>query len=303
MPRMSIDSKFSRDPRVLRLAKSCGWSRRETMGCLLDVWEVCYEQVSEVLLDVDIDAAAELDGFAQKLLETGLGRAMKRGIRIAGAKERIEYLKRSREAGRKGGIKSGESRRNSSKQPLKGSFSDPSQKTKPPDLVPDTPIATASERESADPEEPEPSLSGLPVGFIPNQTQAFENARCIAGAKGLDVAIELQKFIAHARSKQWTRADWTSAFVKWLLDARPNKRPSSAPAPTPRLRVVEPPPPEVRPLTAGELAEMKLMADAIAINAAAAAQALAQNGERRSEGEPSAAMDNHPRVTAKEATG
>lgn len=301
MPRMSVDSKFGRDPRVLRLAKACGWSRRETMGALFDVWEVCYERVSEVLEAADVDAAAELDGFAANLIDCGLGRARKRGVLIAGAKDRIKYLKDSREAGRKGGLKSGESRRNSMKRPFKGGLPDPSQKSNPPDLVPDSapdsPSSTSPERET---DEHEPSLSGLPDGWIPEQTDAFRFAEKHAASKGLDVAIELIKFGAHARSCSWERSDWTQAFVKWLLDARPARAAPARAAPVsapPKLRVVDPPV-EVVPMTPDDAAELAQLAHAIAANADTAAE-----NERRREGATRGVQEASPRSDAKEATG
>lgn len=235
MPRMSIDSKFGRDPRVLRLAKACGWSRRETMGALLDVWEVCYERVSEVLSIADIDAAAELDGFAQKLIECELGRATKRGVRVSGAKERIAYLKRSRDAGRKGGLKSGESRRNSSKRPFKGRFSDPSHETNPPDLVPDTAPDLAPDPDPAPggAEEsaivrvpiltPPPRLDtrSIPENWEPADTNANRTAAAKAEGRGVVIGYALDKFRAQMRSAAKRSADWDAEWRAYLATEFP----------------------------------------------------------------------------------
>jgi len=35
MARMSIDDTIARDPRITVLAKLLGWTRRETVGCLV----------------------------------------------------------------------------------------------------------------------------------------------------------------------------------------------------------------------------------------------------------------------------
>jgi uncharacterized phage protein (TIGR02220 family) len=103
--RMSIDDKALRDPRVLRLAKRLGWSRRETLGALLDVWAVCYDRVASVLEVEDVDAAAELEGFAEHMGHVGLADLVPEGAEIRGAHKRIRYLANQAERGRAGGRK------------------------------------------------------------------------------------------------------------------------------------------------------------------------------------------------------
>ena len=140
MARMSIDDKVSRDPRVLRLSKLCSWSRRETVGCLLEVWSICYDRVTEYVEAIDVDLTAGLDGFSDHMITCGLATAHpQRGLRISGVKGRIDYLSNAAKAGRKGGIKSGESRRNSPKGSFKQTGSDPQGSTNPLVLVPDVP--------------------------------------------------------------------------------------------------------------------------------------------------------------------
>ena len=155
MARMSVDDSFCRDPRVLLLAKKAGWSRRETMGALLDVWAVCYDQASYLITEHLIDLSAGLDGFAQLMIESELaGRDRSGRVRISGVKSRIDYLNHQREAGRQGGLKSGESRStrpklaSSSRGSLPQAAVNPSAPDLPsasvPDPVPDsdqTPIA------------------------------------------------------------------------------------------------------------------------------------------------------------------
>ncbi len=122
MARMSIDDCVLRDPRVVRLARVCGWNRRETIGCLLDVWAVCYDRRDASLSKEDVDIAAESDGFAEHMIEVGLAAKVGRLVRISGVEERIRYLLGASKAGKSGGVKSGESRRNVSKGDSKGRF-------------------------------------------------------------------------------------------------------------------------------------------------------------------------------------
>ncbi len=112
MARMSIDDKVCRDPRITVLAELLGWSRRETVGCLiLEVWPICYDQATHLISERILDAAAGHLGFALKLIESELATRDRSGkIRIGGAKERIAYLDHQKRAGRQGGIKSAESR-------------------------------------------------------------------------------------------------------------------------------------------------------------------------------------------------
>lgn len=118
MARMSIDDMLGRDTRLLRLAKACGWSVRETAGCLvLSVWPLCYDRERAELDDVDIDTAADMDGFAQLMVNTGMAVRTKPGkVRVSGAKDRVRYLQEKRAAGYRGGVKSGESRKKDPKQ-------------------------------------------------------------------------------------------------------------------------------------------------------------------------------------------
>lgn len=118
---MAVDDSFGRDPRVRRLAKICGWSRREMMGTLLDIFALCYDRVSEFLPEADIISTAEQDGmevlgFVQRMIDVGLATRYRGNmIRIAGAEERIKYLRRQSALGRSGGLKSAEVRRNTPK--------------------------------------------------------------------------------------------------------------------------------------------------------------------------------------------
>src|SRR5262245_53635071 len=121
MARMSIDDKVARDPRIDRLARMCGWSRRETRACMEDVWSLCYDRIVPYLPPDDIETAAIRDAitppalsFVEALKQCGLARVAtardrffeKRDgsklpwtdvewrdrVYLAGASERIGYL-------------------------------------------------------------------------------------------------------------------------------------------------------------------------------------------------------------------
>lgn len=156
MARLSVDAELGRDTRLEDLAEFCGWSKRETAGCLqLDIWPLCYDRVTPNIPARDLERAAARGavspvlhpgGFVGALIAARLGRPSTRHdthfvwikkdktelvlpwkdvewrdrIYVTGAAERIAYLVKSEESGRTGGIKSAESRAKSSKGPLKG---------------------------------------------------------------------------------------------------------------------------------------------------------------------------------------
>jgi hypothetical protein len=137
MARMSIDDKFLRDARVVLLGRRFAWSRRETMGALLDLFAVAYDREDDVIPAAEIDVTAGEAGFADALIDVDLGEPTADGVRIKGAAARIEYLTNKREAGRKGGRKSGEARRNRNEAKRSTPSSDREAHGNPPDPVPD----------------------------------------------------------------------------------------------------------------------------------------------------------------------
>ncbi len=141
MARMSIDDKICRDPRITVLAATLGWSRRETVGCLmLDVWPLCYDQETHLISERLIDAAVGHPGFAVAMLDSELASRDRSGkLLIRGAKERIEYLSHKKKAGREGGLKSAEVRGKGPKQTSSNRGSTPQAAGNPsvPDSAPD----------------------------------------------------------------------------------------------------------------------------------------------------------------------
>ena len=146
MANMSIDDMFLRDPRVARLAQSQGWSKYEARGRLLDVFAIVYDRAhsgrGHFLEADDIDTAAEFPGFAELLIRFDL--AVKQddqdgeAIRIRGSSKRTGYLKAKVAAGRKGGRKSGESRRNSALKQTKQTLAEQRSKNEPKSTLPNT---------------------------------------------------------------------------------------------------------------------------------------------------------------------
>lgn len=147
-----------RDPRVRLLAKSLGWSVRETVGCLvIDVWPICYDQMTHLISERVLDAAADREGFATALIESELAHRDRSGkVYVAGAKKRIKYLEDKQRAGHEGGVKSAESRRKTPKQTSSTSGSTPQARRNPPVpdpfLVPDSapdPVVVPEKKEKS----------------------------------------------------------------------------------------------------------------------------------------------------------
>jgi hypothetical protein len=162
MARMSIDDKFLRDPRVTQLALDLGVSRWEAMGRLLAVFAVCYDLERDIITPAQVDLAGERPGLADALFAVDLAVTTRRGLRIRGVKKRIEYLAPKREAGRQGGLKSGESRRNSAKQKREIREATVNPPDPVPDLVPDPVPEDQSSLPRAIPPEPSPTLVAPP---------------------------------------------------------------------------------------------------------------------------------------------
>lgn len=147
MARMSIDDKFLRDPRVKQLALDLKMSKWEARGRLLEVFSVCYDLERDVLTCNQVDLAAESPGFGDAMFAVDLAVNVRGGMRIRGAGERIKYLGVKSEAGRIGGLKSGESRRKAAKQKR----SNPEASANPPDPVPDPAPDPVPEDQSSPP--------------------------------------------------------------------------------------------------------------------------------------------------------
>jgi hypothetical protein len=192
MARMSIDDMVARDPRITVLAKLIGWSRRETLGCLVgDVWPITYDQRTHLISERVIDAAAGLDGFAKAMVEAELATRDRSGkVRIGGAKERIKYLDKKTRAGREGGLKSAESRRKASKQTSSSGGSTPQAAGNPP--VPDpSPVPVPDPSPVPVPEE-----GDSPPARAPSLQLELVKGKVDAVAKAAKAPTEHQRAVA-----------------------------------------------------------------------------------------------------------
>ena len=217
MARMSIDDMIARDTRIDRLAKLCGWSRRETRACLEDIWALCYDRVVPYLPAEDIEVTALRDaisppacpeGFIAALRKVGLARdatasdrnfTRKDGTRVpwpdqnwrdrlymAGAGERVGYLLTKRSAGSEGGIKSGESRRSKTKQSFDSASSKTQARGNPPDPVPDSapdpvPDQIPEYSPARDQAVREPDATPPPAPILPASRERAELKRRLIG--------------------------------------------------------------------------------------------------------------------------
>lgn len=164
MARMSIDDSVLRDPRVSVLARLCGWSRRETLGALLDVWAICYDKVTDVLPAEHIEVTTGHADFAAHMITASLASECENGVSVKGVKQRIGYLQTKTSAGRRGGLKSGESRRESAKHKHACASTTPQAPPNPipivpdpapdpvPDPAPDVVVVVVPDRQSAPPD-------------------------------------------------------------------------------------------------------------------------------------------------------
>lgn len=106
MARVNLDGKVWKDPRVKRLAKRRTWSMRETIGTLAAIWDVAYDNKTPIMRRIDVDTAAESDGFADDMIAEDLAEPIAEdliSVRLRGVHDRIEYLLRQAELGRRGG--------------------------------------------------------------------------------------------------------------------------------------------------------------------------------------------------------
>ncbi len=241
MARMSIDDMLGRDPRLLRLAKSCGWSRRETAGCLvLDVWPLCYDREKSDIADIDIDIAADMDGFAQLMVNSGLAVRVGPGkVRVSGAKKRIKYLQAKQASGYKGGLKSAEARNKESKQNSstgQANSKQPSSKgqaavnpsvpdsasasVSPPVLVPDPPPVQDQRASPAATDEPkvnhQPAIRHFEDRYLVAEGGAYSWPKGHAAAihrlvklHGLDEVIRRTDLLFDGKGPTWIKPPFT----------------------------------------------------------------------------------------------
>ncbi len=92
--RVNIDTKAQSDPRFPKLGQRLipPTNRYEALGRCISVWMHNYEIRSPLLSAEDVDALAELPGFATAMVGAGLARVQGPVLWICGVQERIGWL-------------------------------------------------------------------------------------------------------------------------------------------------------------------------------------------------------------------
>lgn len=111
--RVNVDVKILADPRFRLLVFRLKEGVPHVLGRLVMAWMAGYGFKSPILRKEEVDASAELSGFAEALVAVGLADVQTDAemVRLRGVAERIPYLQSAEERGRAGGIASGVSRR------------------------------------------------------------------------------------------------------------------------------------------------------------------------------------------------
>jgi hypothetical protein len=96
-----IEDEAFTDMRVDALGVLLGTSKFDALGRLAHLWRQATQMGQDVLPSVLVAQVVDPD----KLVESGLGEKKKTGVRLKGAKGRIEWLEMKRRVGRENGIK------------------------------------------------------------------------------------------------------------------------------------------------------------------------------------------------------
>lgn len=116
MASVSLDFKFFSDARIKVLSRALGLDHFGVRGRCMALYHHCVEECVHTISGVMIDAIADLDGFAEAMVQAKLasrfewcedgseGPALPEGeYRIRGTKGRVEYLGRLRNSSKSGG--------------------------------------------------------------------------------------------------------------------------------------------------------------------------------------------------------
>lgn len=101
--RVNVDEQAISEPRIKRMAKRLARSHYEVLGRLMPVWMLCYQRRSAVVQPIDIDIAADLDGFAEAMVSEEMADIDEAGVYVRGVLNRIEFLEKQSQKGRKSG--------------------------------------------------------------------------------------------------------------------------------------------------------------------------------------------------------
>ena len=216
--RVNVDSQVMTDARFKLMARRLGVPWQEVLGRCVVLWMACYESRRAALPSIEIDVTAELDGFADAMIATGLGVVNVDGlVTVCGARSRIEWLESQREKGARGG-KSRATRRDSGD--LLAVAQADAQAPAPEGLKPSLTLTLALDQDQAleksatgvaRTEPPGERISGrkgrraepltvMPVGFTP---------------EGSYDAQEFAKFADWHEAKGSRFASWRAAWRSW----------------------------------------------------------------------------------------
>ncbi len=140
--RVNMDSSIRGDPRFRLLARRLEVDWKTAIGACWLAWLACYERRRPDLPLIEIDIAAEIDGFADALIAVGLAdRSDDDRAVLHGVEPRLAFLKEQAVRGAKGGKAKGKRGTHGNKPTLSeghraglANSPDPSQ---PPDSSPD----------------------------------------------------------------------------------------------------------------------------------------------------------------------
>lgn len=109
--RVNVDEQAIHEPRIRRMARRLSKTHGRTihhteiLGRLIGVWMLCYSRRSPVLRADDVDITADLDGFADAMVSEEMGDTThaENMIHVRGVSDRIAFLERQSERGKRGG--------------------------------------------------------------------------------------------------------------------------------------------------------------------------------------------------------
>ena len=102
--RVNVDSEVATDPRWLDLAQLLDEPLQKCVGMAVFVWFPCYYRASPIISKREVDLASGREGFAQALLQARLAELIDDDtVRVLGIEDRIQWLQKQRDNGKRGG--------------------------------------------------------------------------------------------------------------------------------------------------------------------------------------------------------
>ncbi len=173
--RINLDESAFSDPRFVKLGKLLGFNRYAAIGHVTAVWMRCYTECCPDIPVEDIDTLTEIQGFSQAMVSARLADPTEpvegqECVRVRGVTDRVEWLHRQRELGRRGGIQRANNRsarpfEANASQGLKASRVRPQAQTSlplKPSLAPDLALALAPDLAPDHPGDSGPTTSSYP---------------------------------------------------------------------------------------------------------------------------------------------